>query len=152
VPVEIAQVTAGSNKEQAGLTLDDDETTSWRSDGAAGTGWIRYEFAKPTTVSEVTLKLGGWRNRSYPVRIRVGDRVVYQGNTPRSLGYVTLSFKPTAGQNLTIELSGAATDGDTFGQLVEVTGATGTGSAGETAPPVKGTLQILEMEIYQGKK
>ena len=33
----------------------------------------------------MTLKLGSWRNRSYPIRIRVDGHVVYQGATPRSL-------------------------------------------------------------------
>ena len=150
LPVAVARVTAGSNPDQAALTLDDDETTSWRSDGAAGTGWVRYEFAAPAIIGEVTLKLGGWRSRSYPVRVRVGDRVVFTGETPRSLGYVTLTFPPATGRSLTIELAGkAGADEDAFGQVVEVTGATGTGAAGESsAEAAKGTLQILEAEIY----
>jgi hypothetical protein len=150
-PVEVARVTAGSNGDAAARTLDDDETTGWRSDGAAGTGWVRYDFAAPTTVGSVTLKLGGWRNRSYPVRVRVDDKVVFEGVTPRSLGYVTLSFPPATGKSLTIELSGkVGADQDAFAQVVEVTGAKNTGASGESATAAKGTLEIIEAEIYGG--
>lgn len=148
--VAVTDVEAGSNADQAGRSTDDDETTGWRSDGKSGTGWIRYTFAQPATVSQVTLKLGGWRSRSYPVRVRVDGRVVFQGSTPRSLGYVTLAFPAAMGKSLTVELSGAVgADQDAFGAVVEVTGATGTGAVGESTGSIpKGTLEIIEAEIY----
>lgn len=41
----------------------------------------------------MTLKLGGWRERSYPQRVRVDGVEVWRRTTPKSLGYVTLDRK-----------------------------------------------------------
>ena len=46
--------------------------------------WIKYEFAQPARVSEVTLKLAGWRTRSYPIRISVDDRVAFRRDSAQS--------------------------------------------------------------------
>ncbi|HYO09277.1 MAG TPA: DUF4982 domain-containing protein [Tepidisphaeraceae bacterium] len=161
-PIKIAKVTAGSNAERAAMTMDDNETTNWTSAGVASESWIRYEFESPARVSEVTLKLGGWRSRSYPVRIRVDKKIVFTGNTPRSLGYVTLPLEPAEGQSLSIEVAGGgASDQDAFGGIVEVTGekdvttrgsattrGAGGGGGGGRAGGRGPTLEIIEAEIY----
>ena len=161
--VKVAQVAAAVNTGDAANSIDDNETTTWKNTGGgAASGWIRYAFDRPSLVNEVTLKLSGWRTRSYRLRIRVDDTVVYTGETPRSLGYVTLSFPPTQGRTLTIEpdvkRNDAAADGDAFGGIVEVTGEKDTagtlgGAAGEAPADAKKkepnpTLSIVEAEIY----
>ena len=93
----------------------------------------------------MTLKLANWRTRSYPIRIMVDDKPVYSGETPRSLGYVTLTFPPVTGRSLKIELAGRPIDVDAFGQIIEVTGKKDTEAA---AKKDKGTLSIVEIEIY----
>ncbi len=123
----IASVSAGANSEQARLSFDDNETTEWISDGKLADAWIKYEFARPERISEVTLKLTNWRTRSYPLRITVDDKTVFTGETPFSLGYVTLSFPPITGSNLKIELT--TDDADK-----------------------KGTIGIFEIEIYDGSQ
>lgn len=116
----IANVKAGANTEQARLSFDDNETTEWTSDGKLANAWIKYEFARPERISEVTLKPANWRNRSYPLRISVDDKEVFKGETPRSLGYVTLSFPPVTGNNLKLELTADdAADKNTIG-IVEI--------------------------------
>ncbi len=105
--VPISSVSAGANNEKARLSLDDDETTEWVSDGKLADGWIKYAFSRPARVSEVTLKLANWRTRSYPLRILVEDKQVYAGDTPRSLGYVTLTFPPVTGRSLKIRAHGS---------------------------------------------
>jgi beta-galactosidase len=145
-PVLIASASAGVKMEQASQSFDDDETTAWTSDGQLAHGWIRYEFA-PARVSEVTLKLANWRTRSYPLRITVDDKVVYTGETPRSLGYVTISFPPVVGHSLKIELTGPPKDLDPFGQIIEVTGQKNRETAGD-----RGTLAIVEVEIYEPRR
>src|SRR5262249_10174409 len=107
-PIPIARVEAGANAETTSSSFDDNETTVWSSDGHLNHGWIKYYFDREAKVSEVVLKLTGWRTQSYPVRIRVDDHIVFEGNTPRSLGYVTFSFAPVTGRNLKIELTGSA--------------------------------------------
>jgi len=77
--VHIARAEAGSNEDQVVKSFDDDETTEWASDGKMANGWIKYDFAQPAQVSEVTMKLTGWRTQSYPIRILVDGKVVFAG-------------------------------------------------------------------------
>ena len=95
-------------------------------------------------MSEIVLKLGGWRNKSYPLRITVDGRQAWSGPTSKSLGYVTLPLKPASGKSVRIELVGAIEEKDAFG-LVEVTGQK---LADATASNKPGTLEIIEAEIY----
>jgi len=147
-PVAVARVTAGSNEARAAQSFDDDETTDWSSDGDLARGWISFDFKQPAAVGEVTLKLSGWRTQSYPVRILAGDRVVFEGSTPRSLGYVTLTFPPATGSSLKIELTGSASNRDAFGQIIEVPGTPDPKSSADKAG-AKGTLSIIEIEVYE---
>ncbi len=149
-PVEIAGVEAGSNAEKAANTIDDVETTDWISDGVAGTAWIKYSFAKPETVGQVVLKFVGWRTQSYPIRIKIDDRVVFEGMTSRSLGYVTFEFPPTAGSSLSIELTGEASNRDEFGNIIEITGQPDPKSSANKGGGKK--LGIVEAEIYRSRR
>jgi hypothetical protein len=146
--VSIARVTAGSNEARAARSFDDDETTEWSSDGDLSKGWIRFDFGRPAAVGEVTLKLSGWRTQSYPVRILAGDRVVFEGRTPRSLGYVTFTFKPVTAASLRVELTGGASNRDAFGNIIEIPGTPDPQSAAGKGG-AKNTLSIVEMEIYE---
>ncbi len=147
--LDIANVSAGSNAEKAKNSFDDDEVTDWTSDGKADTAWIKYELTKTESVDQVCLKLVGWRTQSYPIQISVDNKVVYTGNTPRSLGYVTLKFPPTIGKIIKIELTGNATNRDAFGNIVEI---------GSTPDPTstankdgKSILGIVEAEFYSSE-
>ena len=144
-PIRIVNATAGANAEKTNQSIDDNETTEWASDGKKANGWIKYEFAQPALVSEVTLKLASWRTRSYPIRITVDEKIAFEGETPRSLGYVTLAFPPVTGHSLKIELTGRPKDIDAFGQIIEVTGQK---DALAEDSKEKGTLSIVEIEIY----
>jgi beta-galactosidase/beta-glucuronidase len=147
-PVKVARTEAGANGEKTAASFDDDETTVWASDGKLANGWVRYDFEREATVGEVALKLTGWRTQSYPVRILVGDRVVFEGSTPRSLGYVTFAFPPVVGRSLKIELTGSASNRDAFGQIIEIPGTPDPQSAAGRGG-TKGTLSIIEIEIYE---
>lgn len=76
------------------------------------------------------------------------DRVVFSGDTPRTLGYVTLSFPPSVGRRLRVELSGAASNRDAFGNIIEIPGTPDPQSAAGRGG-AKGTLSIIEIEIYE---
>jgi hypothetical protein len=146
--VKVARAEAGSNADKAAASFDDDETTAWASDGRVGNGWVKYDFERAANVGEVVLKLSGWRTQSYPVRILVDDKVVFQGSTPRSLGYVTFTFPPVTGRSLKIELTGSASNRDEFGNIIEIPGTPDPqSSAGKGGG--KSTLSIIEVEIYE---
>ena len=145
-PIDVERVTAGSNVERATYSFDDNEATDWSSDGSLSNAWIRYEFAGPAKIDQVVLKLVGWRTQSYPLQISVEDKVVFTGNSPRSLGYVTFSFPATAGRSVKIELRGQATNIDSSGKLIEITGAPDPQSAANKGG--KSILGIVEAEFY----
>lgn len=147
-PIEIADVSAGSNSEKAKNSFDDNETTDWTSDGGKPEStWIKYDLAKPASVNQVVLKLIGWRTQSYPIRILVDDKIVYTGNTTRNLGYFTINFPPTIGRSVKIELTGNADNRDAFGNIVEIQGTPDAQSAAGKGG-TKNTLGIVEAEIY----
>lgn len=142
IAVPVASAEAGSG--DAAKAFDDDESTSWTSE--AGKGAIRFKLAEAATLSEITLKLGGWRERQYPLRISVDGQEVWRGLTARSLGYVTLPLKPHRGQNVTLELTGDAQGGaatantEVANQKIVDTGAASLG---------RGVLSIVEAEFYK---
>lgn len=147
-PVRIASVKAGANSDKAGLSFDDNEETSWSNDDSRATGWIQYELAQPATVNELTLKLGGWRSKSYPIRITVDGKEVFRGDTPQSLGYVTIPVKPTRGQRVAIELIGSTVQRDAFGNIVELENQANAATTGGQST-ARGNLNIVEAEIYE---
>lgn len=145
-PATIVKIDAGSNAADAELSLDDNELTRWDSDGDPHDAWITYRFERPQLINQVCLKLKGWRTTSYPLRLVVDGKQVWSGETPRSLGYVTLSFEPVHGDSLTVALAGVTSIKDEFGQIVEVTGAVDQSSARRGR-----RLSIVEAEVYGSK-
>ncbi|MFG6429054.1 glycoside hydrolase family 2 protein [Roseateles sp. LYH14W] len=139
IAVPVAALEAGSGV--PAQAIDDDETTAW-----TGKGPLRLRLAEAATLSEITVKLGGWRERQYPLRINVDGQEVWRGVTPRSLGYVTLPLKPHRGQNVTLELTGEAQGGaatantEVANQKIVDTGAASLG---------RGVLSIVELELYR---
>jgi beta-galactosidase len=146
--VKVASVQAGSNAIAAGLATDDDETTHWASDGDLANAWIEYGLAKPTIIDDVELKMIGWRLRSYPLRITMDGKVVYEGEPAKSLGYVTLPLKPVKGSHLRIALTGPTVDRDAFGKIVEITGTRAGLDTGAEKVKVGGALGIIEAELH----
>ena len=120
-----ANVVAGCNQADAAKSIDDNEETEWKNDGNQKTAWIRYEFERPVLVDEVSMKLTGWRRRSYPIEILADGVTVWSGNTQQSLGYVYLPLdlqkigrRPF--RNLTIRLKGKAKSKEAFGAITEL--------------------------------
>ncbi|HSU66619.1 MAG TPA: DUF4982 domain-containing protein [Tepidisphaeraceae bacterium] len=145
-PLTITRVTAGSNRENAAGTIDDDETTSWSSSGTLADAWIEYELPSATTVNEVCLKLVQFRTRSYPLRITVDGHEAYRGVTPPTLGYVTLPLKPTVGNVVRVQLWGDAQSSNEL-DLTEVTGKKNI-DADAPKPNARGSLCIIEAELF----
>ena len=117
--LDVVKATTGSNQGNARKSFDDDETTSWTSEGSAENAWIRYELAQSANIHQVVLKLSGARTKTYPIRISVDGKSVFAGSSPRNLGYATFTFQPTKGKAVKIELTGK-----------------------------KGTLAIVEADLY----
>ncbi|MDP4289560.1 MAG: discoidin domain-containing protein [Bacteroidota bacterium] len=147
IPLTIVKATTGSNEDKVALSYDDNETTYWASEEATSKAWIQYELDKDSPVSEVTLKLNGFRTKSYPIRISVNDKVAFDGVSTRSLGYCTFTFPVITGRRVKIQLTeGVSTNENT---RVEVNGKSLDDGINQNDGGAKGKLSIIEAEIYQ---
>jgi len=154
-PITIVGATAGANSDSIARSYDDNETTDWVNDGKLSTAWIEYNLEREATVSEVTLKLNNFRSRVYPLIITVDGKVAFNGSTKTTLGYYTIYCKPQKGKKVRIQLNGAfANKGNDNG--VEVNGKKLDDGVARDDAKAKGTLSIIEAEIYEalpaGKK
>ena len=143
--VQIVKTSAGANASKAALSFDDNEVTNWSNDGQLNSAWIKYTLDRPATVSEVTLKLASWRTTSYPLRISIDGKVVFEGNTAPGLGYVTITFPPARGRELKLEMTAPPRTVDSLGNLI---GVLGNKDVDDKASP-KVTLTVVEIEIYE---
>ncbi len=151
-PVEIVSATAAVNGDAAQRSYDDNELSEWTNDGHIATGSITYRLEREATISEVCLKLSGWRMRQYPIQILVGNRVVFEGTTERSLGYVTIPVTPAKGKEVTIRLTGANTEKDAYNAIVELSGNIELDLFRDpNAGKLEGQLRIVEAEFYEAE-
>lgn len=152
IPVYVKDVEAGARQDKAVFSYDDDETTEWLNDGKLSTAWIKYNLVRKAKLSEICLKLTGWRKKSY--RLKVSDEnnnVLWEGRTPKSLGYVTLKLDTVvlAGA-VKIELAGNVSEDDAFSSIVEVKkGKDIDGVKKDKSKKDKGRLRIIEVEFYE---
>jgi hypothetical protein len=150
-PINIVRATAGANTDKAYASFDDNELSDWVNDGKLSTAWIEYTLEREAVVNEVTLKLNNFRSRVYPLRITVDDKEVFNGNTQTTLGYYTIQCQPQRGRKVKIQLTGAtASLGTNTG--VEVNGKKIDDGVARDDAKAKGTLSIIEAEIYEAAK
>ena len=155
--VKIVSAKAGYDSENASRSYDDNELSEWKNDGKLSTGWITYKLEKKAVISDICMKLTGWRLRSYPLEIYAGKELIWSGETERSLGYVHLKpVKDVKTNEITIRLKGAGKDEDAFGGIVEVAQP----AAGEldlfkskskNSANAKSELRIVEIEVISEK-
>jgi hypothetical protein len=112
------------------------------------TAWIEYELERPAAVSEITLKLNNFRSRVYPLLITVDGKEVFKGSTKTSLGYYTIKCNPIKGKKIRIQLlDGSQIKNASAG--VEVNGKKLDDGVPRNDANAKGTLSIIEAEIYE---
>jgi hypothetical protein len=107
---------------------------------------VRFEFDKPTEVTEVVLRLGSWRTTGYPLRVFADDREVFAGVAPSTVGYSTLRFPATACRTLRVQLAGMPRGGGNA-ELIEVTGKADERGGDDRA--ARGKLVIHEIELLR---
>lgn len=151
--VKIIGADTQSNKNKASRSYDDNELSEWTNNGNASTAWITYELEHDAEISEIELKLSGWRMRSYPISILIDGKEVYSGETEKSLGYISIPITPTKGRFIKIQLRGKSIDNDAFGDIIEITGQKELDLYKEpNASNVGGQLRIVEVEFYEKVK
>jgi hypothetical protein len=145
----IVGATAGANAGKTAGSYDDNELSEWVNDGQLNTAWIKYTLAHADVVNEVTLKLNNFRSRRYPIKITVDNQEVFNGLTGTSLGYFTAKCKPAKGKTVTIQLMPENGFKEDNGIGVEVNGKKLDDGVARNDVDAKGTLSIIEAEIYK---
>jgi beta-galactosidase len=148
VALPIKNVTAGAHQEKAAASYDNNELSSWTNDGKLSTAWITYELQKAEKVSQVVLKLNGFRTKTYPLKIFVDEELVFDDHTRGSLGYFTAICKPHKGKKVKIMLaSESRKDGKEL--MEEMGGKKLDDGLEQMNANAKGALGIIETEIYR---
>lgn len=145
--VTVVSITAGSNAADAAKSRDDNEASVWNSDGTEGQAWIEYDLGTPQAVDAVSLRMTGWRVRSYPLHITLDGQTVYRGTPEKNLGYADLSWPVVTGRKLKIELISPTEDRDGFGNIIEVTTDREGASTGAEKVKTGNILSIVEADI-----
>ncbi len=148
IPVPIISSTAGAHADSAFASYDDNERTEWVNDGKLSTAWIEYNLERTATVNEITLKLNNFRSRTYPLIITVDGKEAFNGSTQTSLGYYTIKCKPQSGKKVRIQLTSLSQDKGND-NVVEVSGKKLDDGVTRDDANAKGTLSIIEAEIYE---
>ena len=128
--VAIASVEAGSNANEARFAFDENERTTWSSSDKNGEQWIKFTLGETKEVNEIVMKMGDFRNKSYPIEV-IADGVVengvtknnvvcYKGNTKRSMTYVHIPVGGIRAKQFTVRLAGSITEGDAFANVKEL--------------------------------
>lgn len=147
IPVEVASATAGANADQIALTYDDNEETGWSSGKDADGAWAEFTLVRPAKLTELTVRLAGWRTRSYPLRVTLDGKEVYRGVTPTSLGYVTLPLAAQApGKVVRVQLIGKSAAEQGFSGITELANAA---NASDGPAVAEGGLSFSEIEFYE---
>ncbi|MCM1076659.1 MAG: DUF4982 domain-containing protein [Bacteroides sp.] len=130
--VKIISALTGCNQDIAANCWDDNELSEWKNDGRPSTGWIKFKLERRAAIDDICVKFTGWRKRSYPIEIYAGDKLIWSGSTPLSLGYVHINVDhPVMSDEYTIRLKGSVDENDAFNQIIEV------------AEPAAGELDLL---------
>ena len=150
VSVDIVNAKTAGSSENLKNSYDDNELTEWKSDGEREHAWVTYQLSRKAAVSEITMKLTGWRQKCYPLEVYAGKKKVWEGITPASLGYVHISIdQPVAAKELTIKMVAPVTDSKKFGLVKELAG--GVANEMDRMKSVKGKteLRIVEIDLLE---
>ena len=148
--VDIVSVQAGSNQTDAQNAIDDNELTEWKSDGSRENAWVTYKLSRKAAVSEITMKLTGWRQKCYPLEVYAGRKKLWEGVTPASLGYVHISIpQPVESKELTIKMVGPAQDSQKFGLVKELAGGVANEMDRMKTAKGKTELRIVEVDLLE---
>lgn len=150
--INIVSAEAGSAQNDATLSYDDNENSLWSSDGRLSNAWITYKLDRKATIAELDIKFKGWRTRSYPIEIYAGDKLIWSGNTDKTLGYVHIRPEnPVASDTLTIRLKGSTSDKDAFG-ITELAGGAANRMDTDIDSKDNHRLSIVEIDILEDIK
>jgi len=153
VSVDIVNAKSGSNTANAARSYDDNELTEWKSDGERSNAWVTYQLSRKAAISEITMKLTGWRQKCYPLEVYAGKKKVWEGITPATLGYVHIAIpQPVAAKELTIKMVAPVQDSKKFGLVKELAGGVANEMDRMKSAKGKTELRIVEIDLLETVK
>ena len=151
--VGVVSAAAGCHADDAAKSYDDNELTEWKSDGQKENAWVTYHLERKAAISEITMKLTGWRSKSYPLEVYAGKKRVWEGVTPATLGYVHLHIdKPVLAKDITIRMVAPVQDSTKFGQEKELAGGVANEMDRIKGSKGKVELRIVEIDLLEDVK
>lgn len=143
--VAVVSAVAGSNAAEAQNSFDRCESTGWSSVARLDSAWITYTLVEDTPIDEICMKMTGFRTTSYPIAVYAGDVKVWEGMTPKGLGYVHLPLRDCpASRKYTVRLTGVSKAKDAFAGVRELDS-----SNDEKAVRGSRSLKIIEVEFLK---
>ncbi len=119
--VQIVSAECGKSKDDIKATWDDNELSTWESNNNAGEGWVTYTLAEKTKIDDICIKVKNFRATTYPIRIYAEGQIIWEGWTPKTLGYAHLKIKDMpVTDKITIKMAGESTSKDAFGEMKEL--------------------------------
>ena len=120
--VAIKDITSPSDTTGIWTVCDDNEASKWQSDGLLQNSQVTFRLERPAAISQIALRVEGFRKTSYPLEITAADgTVVWSGYTDKSLGYAYCQIdKPVKSDTYTIRMIGPATVKEAFGDMTEL--------------------------------
>lgn len=151
--IGIVKAKAGCNAESLPNSFDDNELTEWKSDGERKNAWVTYTLARKAAISEITLKLTGWRQKCYPLEVYAGKKKVWEGLTPATLGYAHITIpQPVAAKDITIKMVAPVQNSKKFGQVKELAGGVANELDRMKTEKGKTELRIVEVDLLEAVK
>ena len=149
--VDIAGAVAASNNEDVALSYDDNELSKWDNDGTLANARVDYTLVRPAAIDRVSMKLGKWRTKKYPIEIWADNQLVWKGLTNTSLGYVECYIdKPVVASTYSVRLTGAVSDSNQFARIVELAGGPANElEAQDSKGKGKQQLTIVEIDFME---
>ena len=120
--ISIKSITSPSDTTGIWTVCDDNEDSKWLSDGLIQNSQITFQLERAATISQIALRMEGFRRTSYPLEITAGDgSVIWSGYTDKSLGYAYCNIeKPVKSDTYTIRMVGPASVKEAFGDMTEL--------------------------------
>ncbi|WP_238387866.1 sugar-binding domain-containing protein [Pararcticibacter amylolyticus] len=146
--VKVVSAEAGANNDRTKASYDDNELSDWANDGNLSTAWIKYTLEKQVLVKGMSFKFNNFRSKSYPISILVDNKEVFKGLTEKSLGYFDVSWPPVKGKTVTVRLRDGALQSRASSAEVEMNGKKLDDGVTQTGIASKGTISIIEADIY----
>lgn len=143
VAVKISEIEVPTDEKNKWNVCDDNEISSWTSDGRVENAWIKLHFDRTARIAQVAVRFKDFRSTSYPIEIYAGDTLVWTGDTPKTLGDVYFDIpNPVDAETITIRMKDTAKVKEAFASMTELADK----AAISTKASVNKKLCIFEVE------